>query len=109
MVVIHRFVTGGSVERTNPFVEGILTEGDDFVLVTTPEIPVHRFADQGSNAHPATLGCVTQLAVGLLREAQVSHDVTGHGGITISRYRLKRKGEILRICGPQDDAFGVIS
>ena len=87
MVVIHRFVTSGSVERTNPFVEGIRTERDGLVIFGAAEVAVHRFPDHGSNTDAASHGGIAQVAVGLLRKAQIGDDVTGHGGITISRYR----------------------
>lgn len=87
MVVIYRFVAGGSVERTHPLVDGIFTEGNHFIFIAAPEVAVHRLPDYGSQAHAAAQGLVAQLAIGLLGKTQVGDDVAGHGGITISRYR----------------------
>jgi hypothetical protein len=85
--VIHRFVTSGSVERTDPFVEGIFSKGNRFVFFGTPEVAVHRFPNDRSDAHAAALGGIAQLAPGLFGETQIGDDVAGHGGINKTRYR----------------------
>jgi hypothetical protein len=87
--VVDRLVPGAPANRADPLVHRVLAERNRRALLATPEVTVHRFPDDGGHTHAAPQGGVAQLAVGLLREAQVGDDVTGHGGITISQYRLE--------------------
>ena len=85
--MIDGLVTSRSVEGADPFVEGILSKRDRSLLLVTSQATINRFPDDRGDTHTAPQGLVAQLAVGLLREAQVGDDVAGHDGITISRYR----------------------
>jgi hypothetical protein len=87
MIVVDGLVPRTAVNRTNVLVEWISAEWDRLVFIGTAEIAVYGLANHRCDTHAAPQSGVSQLAVGLLREAKVGNDVAGHGGITISRYR----------------------
>jgi hypothetical protein len=72
------------MKRTDPLVDRVFPDRNRFVFLLTPEVAIHRLANQGSDTHAAPECGVAQLAISLLREAQVGDDVAGHG---VSRYR----------------------
>jgi len=85
--MVDGFVTGRSVEGADPFVERILSKGNRFLLFATSQVTLDGLPDDGSDAHAAAQGGVSKFAIRLLGKTKVRDDVSGHGDITISRYR----------------------
>jgi hypothetical protein len=93
MVVVHRFVADPAGITADELVERIAAERDLAGGVLRPaEIPIDGLADEQGDRHVAAPGAVAELAIGLLGESEVGRHQTGHGDMTVSRYRRAVNG-----------------
>jgi len=92
VVVVCRKVGDRSGRRPHELVRWILSERDRRILVPAPEIAADGLANHGCDGCLAPLRLVTELAKGLLLEAEIRGDVAAHGeidSIAILRYRQR--------------------
>ena len=90
--MVCRKVGDRSGRRPHELVRWILSERDRRILVPAPEIAADGLANHGCDGCLAPLRLVTELAKGLLLEAEIRGDVAAHGeidSIAILRYRQR--------------------